>query len=359
MGAVTPIRSAPEADAAAPPRVHPRSFHRTDAIVLAGSVASSFALTWLLYSQLLPFSGIQGSLLCWFAIFLTMYYVAMRELEGKVIAKDRTMNALIAIAAIAVVIPLMLILIYVTAKGARLLRLSFFTTSMSEVPPQAPPTSAGGLGAIVGTIEQVGIAMLISVPLGILTAVYLNEVRGRLRRPTRIFVDTMSGVPSIVAGLFIYSVLIADGGSFSGFAAALALSVLMLPTVTRTAEVVLRLVPDGLREASLALGSPEWKTVRRVVLPTARSGLITAVILGVARVVGETAPLILTAFGSPYVNANPFSGAQSALPLQSFRLFTGTTEQVEMAWVFAFVLIALVLILFVLARTMGRRQFTR
>ena len=133
----------------------------------------------------------------------------------------------------------------------------------------------------------------------------------------------------------------------------------MLPTVTRTSEVVLRLVPDGLREASLALGSPQWKTVWRVVLPSARSGLITACILGVARVIGETAPLIMTAFGSATMNANPFKGAQAALPLTAFRLFQLFGPSVDRAWTFAAVLVLLVLILFVTARRIGRRSFGR
>ena len=338
--------------------IRPRGFHRRDYVVLFGSVAASLALTWLVYAELLPVSGVQGFLLVWAVTFLAIYYIALREMEQRVVARDRVMNALIAMVAVAVVVPLAIILIYVTAKGLHFLRISFFTASLDSIPPTASADQAAGLHAVVGTIEQVGIAMLISVPLGVLTAVYLNEVKGRLRRPTRIFVDTMSGVPSIVAGLFIYSMLIADGGSFSGFAAALALSVLMLPTVTRTTEVVLRLVPDGLREASLALGSTQWRSVSRVVLPTARTGIITATILGVARVVGETAPLIMTSFGSYSLNLNPFSGPQASLPLSSFRLFQGTAEQVQMAWVFAFVLLAIVLILFVTARAGGRRQTT-
>ena len=338
-----------------PAPVKRRTFTTKDLLVLGGSAASSLALTWLLYSQMLPFSGLQGFLLFWAGTFLGMYYTSVRELDNAVVAKDRAMAALIAIVAVALMIPLALIVIYVTVKGAQYVRLAFFTTDMETVSPTAPPQETGGLASLVGTFEQVGIAMLVSVPLGVLTAVYLNEVGGRLRRPVRIFVDAMSGVPSIVAGLFIYSVLVVNT-TFSGFAAALALSILMLPTVTRTCEVVLRLVPDGLREASLAMGSPEWRTVSRVVLPTARSGVITAIILGVARVVGETAPLIMTAFGNPVTNLNPFNGAQAALPLSAFRAFGGTPQDVERAWVFAFVLLAIVLILFVSARWMARRS---
>jgi phosphate transport system permease protein len=337
-------------------RIRPRSFHRRDGLVLGGALVSSLALTWLLYAQLLPFGGLQGALLMWAGTFLLVYYIAVRELDGPVLARDRTMAALVTTVAVGVAIPLVIIIVYVTIKGARFLRLSFFTQDLANIGPQDPPEQSGGLHAIIGTVMQVGIAMLISVPLGVLTAVYLNEVRGRLRVPVRIFVDSMSGVPSIVAGLFIFTMLVSEGGGFSGFAAALALSVLMLPTVTRTSEVVLRLVPGGLREASLALGSPEWRTVWRVVLPAARTGIITAVLLGIARVVGETAPLIFTSFGSSVTNINPFSGAQASLPLSSFKLFQQFDNDVNRAWTFAFVLIAIVLILFVLARRLGRRQ---
>ena len=345
------------AERSEPIRIRPRSFHPRDLATVVGCAAASLALTWLAYSQILPFQGLPGFLVMWASFDFLIYYVAVRETQGPVVARDRTMAAIVSVVAIAIVIPLILILGYVTLKGLRFLRLAFFSTTMASVGPEAPSTQTGGLQAIVGTFEQVGIAMVISVPLGILTAVYLNEVKGRLARPTRIFVDAMSGVPSIVAGLFIYTVLVANGAGFSGFAAALALSVLMLPTVTRTCEVVLRLVPDGLREASLAMGAPEWRTTWGVILPTARTGIITAMILGVARVVGETAPLIMTAFGSATLNVNPFSGPQAALSLSSFQLFgSSQTADVERAWVFAFVLLAIVLILFVAARLQGERR---
>ena len=326
-------------------------------VVLAAT--GSLGLTWLLSTQILPMEGVQGFVLLWAGTFVLMYYLAVREMDGRVMARDRVMGAIVTVVAIGVTIPLMMLLLYVTAKGIRFLRLAFFTTTMAAVAPDTPATETGGFHAIVGTFEQVAIAMLISVPLGLMTAIYLNEVRGRLQRPVRIFVDAMSGTPSIVAGLFIF-VLFVSGHGFSGFAAALALSILMLPTVTRATEVVLRLVPDGLREASLALGSPEWLTTWRVVLPTARSGVITAILLGVARVVGETAPLIMTSFGSATMNWNPFAGPQAALSLSAFKLFgSSQTADVDRAWVYALVLIAIVLVLFVAARRSARRQFAR
>ncbi len=356
MGVVTPLRTGEEAPVT--PR-RPKGFHRRDAVVLGGAIAASFALVWLPYTQLLPFTGALGFLICWLAAFLAMYYIGVRETDGRNAARDRTMAALVTIAAIGIVVPLVLILGYVIFKGVAYLRVAFFTTTSAGIGPESPASQTGGLQAIVGTLEQVGIATLISVPLGMMTAVYLNEVGGRMRRPVRIFVDTMSGVPSIVAGLFIFTVLV-EGHGFSGFSAALALSILMLPTVTRTAEVVLRLVPDGLREASLALGSPQWRTVWGVVMPSARSGLITAAILGVARVVGETAPLIMTAFGSETMNTNPFKGAQAALPLAAYQHFLSSqNSDVERAWLYALVLLMIVLILFVTARLIGRRSIGR
>ena len=164
--------------------------------------------------------------------------------------------------------------------------------------------------AIIGTLEQVGIAALIGVPLAIATAVFLNEVGGRGVKLVRTVVTAMSGTPAVVAGIFIYSIFILTHVlGYSGFAASLALMVILLPSVTRVVEEVLRVVPGGLREASLALGAPQWRTVWSVVLPTARSGVVTAVLLGVARIVGETAPLLFTAFGSQVINSNPFTHA--------------------------------------------------
>jgi len=339
--------------------ITPKNFHSKDIVVLVLAIGGSFGLTWLLFSQLLPLQGLQGFLIFWAFAFICMYYVAVRDMDGKMVARDRVMAAIVTVAAIGITIPLILLLAYVTLQGIRFVRLAFFTTTMADVGPLSPATETGGLHAIVGTLEQVGIAMLISVPLGVMTAIYLNEVRGRLQKPVRVFVDAMSGTPSIVAGLFIFAVLVSSHG-FSGFAAALALAVLMLPTVTRATEVVLRLVPDGLREASLALGSPEWRTTMRVVLPTARSGVITAILLGVARVIGETAPLIMTAFGSTTLNTNPFSGPQAALPLATFQLARSSQQaDIDRAWVFALVLIGIVLVLFVTARRFSARQFGR
>jgi phosphate transport system permease protein len=210
--------------------------------------------------------------------------------------------------------------------------------------------------AIIGTIEQVGMATAVTVPIGVGTALYLNEIGGRLAGAVRLIVDAMSGVPSIIAGLFVYIFWVQPRHTegFSGLAASMALGILMLPTITRTAEEVLRIVAGSLREAALALGAPEWRMICLVVVPTARAGLVTAGILGVARAVGETAPVLLTAFGSRNTNWNPFHGPQADLPLQVYQLARSPlNNNVKEAWAGAAVLIAIVLTLFTLARVLS------
>jgi phosphate transport system permease protein len=282
--------------------------------------------------------------------------------HGAVVAKDRIATVLIATAGLCTVVPLVLIVIYVISKGLEGLSMNFFTETLETVGPADPASVGGAKHAIIGTLEQVGLATLLSTPLGLFTAVHLVQSRGRLARVTRVLVDAMSGIPSIVAGLFIYTMwVVRFGQGFSGLAAAMALSVLMLPTVARTAEEVIKLVPNGLRESSLALGAPEWKTMLRIILPAARSGIVTATVLGVSRIAGETAPLLATAFGSDAVNANPFEGGQSALPLFAFqRVRNAVPSQIARGWTGALVLIALVLILFTIARAVaarGRKAF--
>jgi len=338
----------------------PGAFGLADTGVLVSCAASTFMFVWLLFFRIAPLSGVVGFGICWYLLFLAAYWFVVRELDGPVLAGDRLMAVVVTSAAIAMVVPLFLILGYVTAKGIHALRLSFFFRTMRTVGPLASATAGGAAHAIVGTLEQVAIAVVLTVPLGFLCAICLNEIGGPLRRPIRIFVDAMSGVPTIVAGLFVYAIWVARFG-FSGFAAALAISISMLPIVTRTSEEVLRLVPGGLREASLALGTSEWRTVWGVVLPTARSGLITSVILGVARAIGETAPLIMTAFGASVMNANPFKGAQSALPLFIYKQMTeSSVASVQLrAWTASLVLMLMVLVLFSLARLVGSRAAKR
>jgi phosphate transport system permease protein len=221
------------------------------------------------------------------------------------------------------------------------------------------PLDAGGgvYHAMVGTVEQVLLTALIAVPLGLLVAIYLAEYgRGRFANLVRFVVDVMTGVPSIVAGLFIYAFWVLPRGP-SGFAAALALSILMLPVVVRSAEEMIKLVPDSLREASYALGIPRWKTILRIVLPTASAGITTGVMLAVARVTGETAPLILTAQSLDAINTDPFSGRQSALASYVYDQASSAGDNfVARAWGAALVLIFIVLVLYVAARLLTRRN---
>jgi phosphate transport system permease protein len=202
---------------------------------------------------------------------------------------------------------------------------------------------------------NVGIALIISLPIGILTAIYLTEIRGFFTRPIQFLVQAMSGVPSIVAGLFILSAIVFPiTKTPSGLMAGLALSILMIPTIARTSEEVLLLIPPDLREAGIALGGTQWRTISQIVVPAAKSGLITAIILGVARVAGETAPLVLVSGGGDAINLNPTSGPMGSFPFYIWKSFTfGTNESIARAWAGIFVLLVLIFILFIAARLLG------
>jgi phosphate transport system permease protein len=212
----------------------------------------------------------------------------------------------------------------------------------------------GAYHALLGTLEQVGLASAISVPLGVFTAIYLVEYarNGRLSKAVSFFVDVMTGVPSIVAGLFVLAFwLLGLGFGFSGFAGSIALSILMIPTVVRTTEEMLKLVPNDLREASFALGVPRWRTISFVVLPTALTGILSGIMLAVARVMGETAPLLLTNFVTDAINPDPFNGPQSALPTFIWGQAADPNHNaVDRAWAGALLLILLIMLLNLVAR---------
>lgn len=332
-----------------------------DLAMLIASAISGLSLSWLVFSRFTDGVGWFGFLVVAFASFVGLYYLVMREQHGSLVAADRVASVVVMAGAFILLVPMAWLIGYVISKGLPSLRLGFFLHDQRGVRPTQPATAGGGLHAIIGTIEQVGLALLWSLPLGLLCAIFLNESRSKWRRPVRIFVDAMSGIPSIVAGLFIFAVLIlpyaktSDILSFSGVMASLALSMIMLPTITQTITLVLRLVPDGLREASLALGASRARTVFKVVLPTARTGMTTAVVLGIARAVGETAPLIYTAFGYSLMNANPIKGAQESLPLFVYRFVQSPIDTfINRGFTGALVLMAMVLGLFGLARYIGR-----
>jgi phosphate transport system permease protein len=323
-----------------------------------GSAAGALALDWLVYERLLPMTGAIGFWLCWYAVFLVLLAATSATTLDRVGVTDRVVGALVTTAGLVLVACLAGIVVFTFVRGRTALsHLNFYTQTTAYIGPSDPLDKGGIFAAIVGTLEQVAISVVLSVPLGIATAVYLSEVKGRLGRLVRTVVEAMSAVPTIVAGLFIYSLLILKlGQDRSGFAASLALSVSMIPVVTMTAEVVLRLVPNGLREASLALGTTQWQTVRRVVLPTARPGLVTAVLLGVARVIGETSPVLLVAGSTNELNYNPFHGPMLSLPLFVFTDMREPVDQaIDRAFGAAVVLLVLVVVLFSLARILGGR----
>jgi phosphate transport system permease protein len=246
-------------------------------------------------------------------------------------------------------------------KGTKGLNLAFVTQTMRQASIFDPIGKGGILHSIVGTLILIALAILFSVPMGILTALYLTELKGRASALIQFLVQAMSGVPSVVAGLFIYAALVLTTPlRSSALLGALALTILMVPTVTRTAQEVLNLVPRDLREAGLAMGATQWKTVALVVVPAARSGLITAVILGVARIAGETAPLIFTIGAFDSINWNPVKGESAAIPTIIWRgLLGGSPESVQRAWSAILVLLILVLLLFVAARSLGSRAMKK
>ncbi|MEY2567294.1 MAG: phosphate transport system permease protein [Actinomycetota bacterium] len=323
---------------------------------VAAIVAVAVAITGALFAAT-PLQGRADFLLVAVAVYVALLGATARLVEGPRAARDRlAMHGLYGMLALAL-LPLVAVLAYTVNRGAQAISLNFLTHSMKGVGPLDP--GGGAYHAIVGTLEQVGIATLISVPLGLLAAVYLVEYgRGRFAGLVRFVVDVMTGIPSIVAGLFVFAFWVVGlHRGFSGLAAALALTVLMLPVVVRTSEEMLKLVPADLREASWALGVPRWRTIVSVVLPSASAGLTTGVMLAIARVTGETAPLLLTAFGFDAINTDPVHGPQSALPLYVFGQAQSAFDvAVDRAWAGALTLIVVVLLLTTTARLLTRRN---
>jgi len=359
---------APVAAPTSPPPSRRRIAHRSaaDRMITVACAGNSFLVTWLLFNRLTDGVGWLGFLVCWYVAFLVLLYVCIRDQEGSGAAADRVASTIIASGTFVLVVPFAWLLVYIVSRGLPALRPGFFTHDQAGIKPSMPATAGGGSHAIVGSLEQVAMALAVTLPLGLLTAIFLNETRSRWRRPVRVLVDAMSGLPSIIAGLFIYAVFIIPFAkhtslfNFNGFMASLALSITMLPTITRTVEVVLRLVPDGLRESALALGSSRARMVWSVVLPTARTGVTTSVVLGIARAVGETAPLLFTSFGLDFMNANPLARPQESLPLFVYRnIQKPSRAAIDRGFTGALVLMLVVLGLFALARTVGRDRSRR
>jgi phosphate transport system permease protein len=291
-------------------------------------------------------------------IYLPAIYLLSRGVEGRRRATDRLATNLVAGAFLLALLPLVSLLWESLAGGLPRFDASFFSWSMRNVIGDG----GGAVHAIYGTLFVTGIATLISVPIGLMTAVYLVEYgRGSLARGITFFVDVMTGIPSIVAGLFAYALMaiVFGPGTIHGFSGSLALSVLMIPIVVRATEELLRIVPNELREASYALGVPKWRTIMSVVLPTSLSGIISGVILAIARIVGETAPLMIAAGFTNSINTNPFANPMMTLPVFVYDQYAHPgIERIfynERAWAGALTLIVLVMVLNLIGRFIAKR----
>lgn len=332
-----------------------------------GGGAAAFLALWALGLN------IALALVAAYIVFLGLVYGVHYIKGGPRVASDQFMRGLMYGAFVVAVVPLISLLWTVVANGSNLVLTStFWTQSMNGVTGlhdqatvvDGAPIVGGAYHAIVGTLIITGIAALISVPIGMFTAIYLVEYggRNRLANAIRFFVDVMTGIPSIVAGLFafaLWAVLISIG-TRNGMAGAVALSVLMIPTVVRNSEEMLRIVPNELREASYALGVDKWRTIVKVVLPTSASGLASGVTLSIARVIGETAPLLVAVGYARGVNFNPFEGPMNTLAVYAYYMFMKPLSpayrdpSVERAWAAALLLVLIVVALNLLARAIAK-----
>ncbi|HEV8598784.1 MAG TPA: phosphate ABC transporter permease PstA [Gemmatimonadales bacterium] len=268
--------------------------------------------------------------------------------------KSRIMVGVLVVCAVLSVLPLLVILSTVVIKGASSINLGFFT----KLPVPAGESGGGVAHAIVGTLMMVGAACLIGLPIGIGAGIFVAEwPASRLGKATRFIADVLNGTPSIVVGVFAWTWIVAKQGHFSGFAGSAALAVLMVPMVMRTTEEMIKLVPHSLREAALALGYPRWRTSLGIVVRTCMPGIVTGVLLAVARIAGETAPLLFTALGSAFLSTN-LAQPMAALPLVVYTYATGPYDDWHrLAWATALVLILVVLVLSIATRLATRRRF--
>jgi phosphate transport system permease protein len=322
---------------------------------VAASVILGYALSVLASGT----GNIGLAILFAFLLYIVAIEIATRVVEGPRQASDRRASNLIAGAFLLALVPLGSVTWTTVSNGIARFDMAYFTQSMRNVVGEG----GGAVHAIYGTIYVTGMATLISVPIGLLTAIYLAEYgrRNRLAKSITFFVDVMTGVPSIVAGLFAYALfgLVFGPGTRSGIAGSVALSVLMIPVVVRSCEELLRLVPNELREAAYALGVPKWLTIVRVVIPTAISGIISGVILAIARVIGETAPLLIASGFTASLNNNIFANPMMTLPVFVYDSYAhpGTDVQayIDRAWAGALTLILIVMILNLIGRLIARR----
>lgn len=335
---------------------------RQDLMLMAGAGVSALCTTMLLFGRLTPMQGTLGFMVVGFGIFVATYAVLVSLTEDRQAVIDRVMAVMLTSAAVLAGGALFSVVVFTLWRGRQaLLKSNFYLEDMSRTGPLDPLSQGGIAHAIVGTLIMITLALIITVPLALACAVFLNETGGRTAGLVRTVVTAMTALPSILAGLFIFATwILILGFERSGLAAAIAISIMMLPIIIRSADLVLRLVPGNLREASSALGAPHWRTVWHIVLPTGRSGLTTAVILGVARGIGETAPVLLTAGFTSTMNVDPVKGPMVSLPLAAFEFVRSPQPAlVARGFATAAVLMILVLILFTIARIIGGRPAGR
>jgi phosphate transport system permease protein len=326
-------------------------------LVTVAIFAASIGISGVLVA-VTPLAGNLAYVAIFFISYIGIDYTYSRVTQGKTAGSDSIFRGFVMLSIAIAVIPIISILYTVIARGYKGMHWSMFTKDMHNNAPTDAVGQGGLLHAIIGTFLLVAIALIISIPIGLLTAIYMTEIKGRFTRPIKFLVQAMSGVPSIVAGLFILAAIVYPlTKTFNSFEGSLALSILMIPTIARTSEEVLLLVPQDLRESGVALGGTQWRTVAQIVLPAARSGLVTSVILGVARIAGETAPIVLLTGGGDTKNWNIFSHPMGSLPFYIWRGFgAGTPESITRAWAGIMVLLGLVLTLFVVARLLSNRK---
>jgi phosphate transport system permease protein len=329
-----------------------------DVLSLGGALAAALATTGLLWQQISPFTGIVGAVIVAWFLFVLYYAVLVSFDEERMTVRDRLSAVVVQSLAMLIAGTLVSVIVFTFFRGwPALHHLNFYTQDGRRGGPLSPLTQSGALHAVVGTLIEAAIAMAIAVPLGVLAAVFMNEVPGRYARFVRTMIDAMSAMPDILAGLFVFaSLILIFGLGRCGLAAGCALGITALPIVCRASDMVLRLMPGGLTEASYALGAGQWRTVRLVTLPTVRSGLATAMILGAARAIGVTAPVLLTSLSSDYLNVSATHGAMSSLPLMAYNSVREASSAGQArGFGAASLLLVLVVVLFSIARKIGGR----
>lgn len=334
-------------------QLHPR----TPWVILGLSLAAAGGIVSLIASAVSSEFSLVGAIALGALFYLVSIVVISRLVEGSRKATDRFVTALVTGAFIIAMAPLVSLLFTVLVNGSARFDIEFFTSSMRNVVGEG----GGAAHAIVGTLLMTGTAAIISIPIGLFTAIYLVEYgRGPLARAITFFVDVMTGIPSIVAGLFAFALfaIFFGPGVRMGFAGAIALAVLMIPVVVRSCEEMLRVVPNELREASYALGVPKWLTILNVVLPTSAAGIATGIMLSIARVIGETAPLLIVAGFTASMNYNLFAERMQSLPVFVFTSYSNqgvdTQAYLDRAWAGALTLILIVMLLNLVARIIAR-----